>query len=476
MKFEFPVKFHRFTSAEFDRMKARHVAKHGYTMHIPGFSDIIKFNTKPPPTEQEIYDYKRKAWRTLGLERYREIQKHMAKKKESFMRMMDSPTPTWINNIGTSMTLMDDVNDSLGTLSLVCRTLARMLPKAAARAFMGPAGWCLLGADIMNLGMSVMRSPLAALGGKSDLSKASTTNPFCKEAKVMRARRMRSIKPTKGEIIEGLQTTNNVFGIGLSLGPIVGAVIEAFTGPFRRLQGSRVRVKWPIPKLSQLEFRAMEGVHASQQLLTGGQEMSDEDHTKCYLVTEMASQIIHPLFEEYHPLDHIEGMENIILTPPAVRDPSTRLLFDQEGIDPSSRVGFLHTRERQASVGELMDVGTDRNTETFDEYAQNTKHTILGQLGGQAANNSTENMLALWEGDDQVGIDLHPCLKACMQIMENRLVFHEDTSPQQLKCFSDLITYPPPHGVNPGFRTIHDSICPACNIRLVPRPAYEASP
>lgn len=471
MKYEFPVKYHRFTTEEFNAKRAAYVAKYGYTMTIPGFSDIIKFNIKPPPTEAEVYDYKYNSGRGIGYERYYEIKKLMAKKREAYLRMMGSPTPDWINKIGTTMTFMDDVNDSLGTLSLVCRVLARLAPKAVARFFMGPAGWAMLAADIVNLGMVVMRSPIAALAGKPDLSSAATTNPFCKEAKVARARRMRRIKPTKGEIIEGLQTTNGIFGIGLSLGPIVGAFIEAFTGPFRVLQGKKVRVNWPIPKLSQLEFRAMEGVYASQQLLTGGQELSDEDHTKCYMVTEMATHIMYPLFQEYHPLDHIEGIENIICMPPAPRDPLTKLLFVEEGIDPARRRGFLHTRLRAAAIGELIDVGVDRNTATFQEYAQNTKHTIMGQLGGQAANNTTENMLALWEGEDQVGIDLHPNIKACMQIMENKVVFHEDTTRAQLECFSDMILYPPPRGVNPGFRTIQESICPRCGITLVPRPS-----
>ncbi|GAH19337.1 unnamed protein product, partial [marine sediment metagenome] len=178
MKYEFPVSAHRFTTEEFNAKRAAYVAKFGYTMHIPGFSDIVKFDIHPPPTEAEVELYQKKDIKTLGPKRYEYIKKLMAKKRESFLRMMASPTPDWVNNIGTTMTFLDDVNDSLGTLSLVCRCLARLVPKAAARFFMGPAGWAMAAADIVNLGMTIMRSPIAALGGKSDLSSAATTNPF----------------------------------------------------------------------------------------------------------------------------------------------------------------------------------------------------------------------------------------------------------------------------------------------------------
>jgi len=470
MKYEFPVKLHRFTTEEFERKKARYVAKYGYTMHIPGFSDIVKFDIKPPPTEYEIYHYKKGHKFTLGYERYMEIQKHMAKKRESYLRMMSSPTPSWVNNIGTAMTLLDDINDSCGTLSLVCRVMARMVPKVAARFFMGPAGWLLTAADITNFAMTIMRAPIGTRTAKATLTNVGKANPFCKEAKVNRARRMRSIKPTKGEIIEGLQTTNNVFGIGLSLGPIVGAMIEAVAGPYRVLTGKKVRVKWPVPPLWAQEAAACAGVFAAQQLLTGGQEMSDEEHTKCYMVTEMASQIINPLFNEYHPIDNIEGMENIILTPPGPKDPSTRLLFEQEGIDPLTRLGFLCTQERDASVGELMDVGADRNNHTFREYAQNTKHTIMGQLGAQAVTSTSENMLSLWEGEDQVGLDIHPCIKAVTKIVENGFTVPEDITKRQMGFFTEMVLYPPPRGLEPDFRTIQNSICPRCGIKLLRRP------
>lgn len=469
MKFEFPVKFHRFTTEEFDRKKAEYVAKYGYTMNIPGFRDIVKIGIDKPPTAEELVYYKAKDMTELSPIRFEEIRKHMAKKRESFLRMMGSPTPTWIQNIGTSMTFLDNVNDAAGTLSVVCRTAAHLLPKTLAKAFMGPAGWALLAADIANLGMTVMHAPITAIFGKGELSKASTTNPFCKEAKVTRAARLKRLKPSKGEIIEALQTTEQVFGIGLSLGPIVGAMIEAFTGPYRVLTGKKVQVKWPIPDFGLLGKYAINGLLGSEVLNTGGQELSDEDHTKTYLVANMATQVLYPLFQEYHPIDQIEGIENIELTAPKPMDPSTRLIFEEEGLDPLKHIGFPHADREQVSASELMDIGFEFNRDSFLEYSQNTKHTHHGWIGAQCVNDFAQNSLALLEGDDQVELDFHPVEKACFKILDPGWTFPLDTTYEQLECFAKGVMSFADRGIEPSFRDLRRLMPSMCGFRFLRR-------
>jgi hypothetical protein len=467
-KYDWPVKLHRFTTEEFDRKRAEYVAKYGYTMHIPGFTDIIKFDLGKPPTDLEVKQYKAKDITALGQSRYNDIQKLMAKKRESFLRMMASPTPTWINNIGTTMTFMDDVNDAAGTLSMVCRIGAHLLPKALGKFLMGPAGWALTAADIAQVANTLMQSPLTTLTRKSDLSKASATNPFCKEARVSRSRRLKRIKPTKGEIIEALQVTKNVFGVGLCLGPLVGAFVEAFTGPFRVLSGKTVRVKWPIPDLTNTEITAMKGVYGAYMLNTGGQELSPEDHMKTYAVANMATQILYPLFEQYHPLDQIDGIQHILPTPPSVTDPLTKLLFEEEGIDHTQRVGFLHANHNPTSVSDLMDIGFELNPASFDEFATLNKHTYTGLIGSQSVNDFAQNSLALLEGEDVVELDYHPVEKACFKIMDNAWRFHDQTTTEQLECFALKVQEWDDQGYDFAWRDLKPRLVEQCGITFAP--------
>jgi len=472
MKYEFPVKMHRFTTEEFNRKKAEYVAKYGYTMNIPGFSDVISIGIDRPPSELELAQYKAKDVDALGDHRFNDIKLHMAKKKESFLRMMGSPTPTWINNIGTTMTFLDNINDTAGTLSVVCRTAARLLPRTVAKAFMGPAGWALLIADIANLVMTVMRAPVALVSAKNDLADASSTNPFCKEAKVKRSQRLKRIKPTKGEIIEALQTTNESFGIGLSLGPIVGAAIEAFTGPYRVLTGKKVTVKWPFTPPTPLERAAIDAMIAAQPLCIPGQELSEEDHTKVYLTANMATQVLYPYFNESHPMDQIDGIENIEITAPRPTSPSTKAILEEAGLDPNRNIGWPYADREHTSVSELLDIGHDLNTAGFLKYAARTKHSHLGLLGGQCVNDFVQNSLALLEGEDQVELDFHPVEKAGYKLLENGYMFQEGTTSNQLQCFAEHVMRYDARDIEIPFELIRAEACPACGIRLVDRPRY----
>lgn len=467
-KFEFPVKLHRFSNEEFTTKKAEYNAKYGYTMHIPGFRDIVKFDTTPPPTEIELEQYKAKDVAALSQLRYNQIQKLMQAKKESFLRMMDSPNPTWLSNIGTSMTFLDDINDACGTLAVLARIGAHMLPKAVGRLLLGPAGWALLAADIAQIGMTVMRSPLTRVMRKSSLAKATATNPFCKEARVSRASRLKRVKLTKGEIIEGLQTTNQVFGIGLSLGPIVGAFLEAFTGPVRVLMGEHVRLRLPTSPMFEIERKAIKTLEACHQLNTGGQELSDEDHIKSYIVANMATQILWPLFQEYHPLDNIEGIENIVRTPPQVRDPGTKYILGEAGIDWRTRDGFLHAGSAETSVGELMDIGFDLNTKSFLEVAERTKHHYKGWIGAQSVNDFAQNSLALLEGDDQVELDYHPVEKAMFMIMDNDHELWTGTKDFQLVQFADEIMALDSRGITLPFKELVTHLYDLYRLHIIP--------
>jgi len=469
-KFEFPVKLHRFTNEEFTKKKAEYNAKYGYTMHIPGLSDIIKINNITPPSETELAQYKAKDVGSLGQMRYDAIKELNRQKKESFVRMMDSPNPTWLSNIGTAMTFLDDVNDACGTLSVLARIGAHLLPKAAGKVLLGPAGWVLLAADIAQIGMTIMRAPLTRVMRKSSLAKATSTNPFCKEARVARANRLKRLRPSKGEVIEALQVTNNVFGVGLSLGPIVGAVEEAFTGPFRVLQGKKVNVKWPVPTLSDYEKKAVEALEATNQINTISDELADDDHVKSYLVANMASQVLYPIFQEYHPLDNIDGIENIIRTPREARDPLTRYVLEEEGIDWHNATGFLHAESNETSVGELMDIGFDLNTPSFLKVAENTKHSYMGLIGGQSVTDYAQNSLALLEGEDQVELDFHPVEKAMMTILDAGWIFWSQTTEEQLDCFTQKIMHLDSLGVSLPFKDLKPLIHSECGIYFLERP------
>jgi len=436
-------------------------------MYIPGFSDIFKIGLDYQPTEEEVELYRKKDITALGFDKYDQIARTMKRKKTAFLRMMSSPNPRWLDNIGSTMTFLDDINDAAGTLSVVARTAARLLPKTVGKLLMGPAGWALTIADVVNVAMTIARSPLDRLSRKSYLAKGYDMNPFSKEAKVNRSIRLKKLKPSKGEWIELLQTTNSMFGVGLSLGPLVGAFLESFTGPYRVLTGKKVTVKWPIPDFSYFERVAMTSITVADALSFGDDELSEEDHTKLYLVAEMSTQVLYPIFEQYHPLDNIDGLENIIPAPRRVTDPLTKLLFAEEKIDPDKFVGFPGAEDTDGSVNSLMDIGVERGKTGLFNYAWRNRNTDMGVLGMQAANNFAENSLALWEGSDQVQTGPNAVLIACLKIIEAGWYFESGTAYYKVKMFINHVNDLARDDIYPNFEYLRDNVVPYCYIRLL---------
>lgn len=438
-KYNFPVKLWRFTTEEFDEQKAKYIAKYGYSVNIPGFSDIIHLGLDQPPTEKELSQYSSRAPGELSVQRWEAIKRIKLKKKQSFQRMMASPSPTWLSNIGSAMTFLDDVNDTLGTISMIARITAKMLPKALGKILTGPAGWALLAADIANIGMTLSRLPVRAISIKTKMHEGLDMNPFSKKAKLRRAAKMRKVRPTKGELIEALQTTDNIFGVGLCLGPIVGLIQDIGAGIYRTLKGKRVSVTAPWAGLATHEQIGMNVFKAVQQLWTGGQELSDEDHARCILAGNMATQIAWPITQQWHPVDNISNINNIELPAPSPTDPTTLELFAEEGIDPRTRTGWLSTNRRYATPMDLWDSSEAKIDASFHEYCERNKHLYEGYMAAETGVDTIQNMYALMEGEDQVELDYSHTEKALHKMFDNGWRFHEDNTPEKIEAFARAI-------------------------------------
>lgn len=466
MAYEFPVKMHRFTSEEFTQRKAAYVAKYGYTVNIPGFRDIIKLGLDQPPSEQELSQYSSKDPGELSVRRWEEIKQYKAKKKESFMRMMASPSPNWVNNVGTAMTFLDDVNDSLGTLSMVARLTAHMLPKALGKILMGPAGWALTAAEIANVGMTLSRLPMRAVKLKPQLHKGLGLNPFSKKARVARAVKLRTLRPSKGEIIEALQTTDNIFGVGLCLGPIMGLLTDVASGMYRVATGKRVDVSapgWGLAAHEQLALNVFKGV---QQLWTGGPELTQEDKTKTILAANMATQVAYPILQDWHPVDMIDGLENIELQAPWPTDPTTLETLLEAGISQRQAIGMLSWDTEYASTLDLWDSAEPMINESFHNYCDENKHNLQGYMTAETAVDTIQNNYALMEGEGQVELDYAHTEKAIHKMFDAGYRFHKNTTVKELQCFAANCERWGEQGLDFTWRELHPRLWRACEIEF----------
>jgi hypothetical protein len=449
-------------------MKEKYVAKYGYTINIPGVSDIIKISGIREPTKRENRLYRNGNIAELGEGRYYALKRLKAQKKASFLRMLSSPTPEVVQNIGTIMTFFDDLNDSLGTLGVVGRTILHFLPRAMQTLLTGPLSALFWTADIINIVQQLSLTPLQMKMVKKNIERLSHENPLSKKSKANVAKRMMKLAPSKGEVIEALQVSNSVFGVGISLGPILGAIEESIFGPMRVLQGHKVKTNWPKLWTSQLEEHAFKTLSEAPTLMMMNPILSDLEYFKCLVMVDRSIQVLHPLFEENNPLDLIDSIDDVYMQAPTPTNPMTLDVFEEMHVYPDEFKGFPFAHGSFSSLAEMPDIYEVRLYNRMLAFFYRNRNSYLGYLGSQLVTQIAENSIALIEGDDQVRTDIDPVWKLCNTILANNHTFPHNMSESKQECikffcqthYQDFDSWP--------FRYINKYLSDFCGIDLVP--------
>ena len=184
------------------------------------------------------------------LEMWREYREVGRRLKQLAMDILKSPTPALVKNFGVIMTALDDVQDFATTVGVVSRLLGRVF-----KPF-----------DLLAIGSFTVGEFLNRLNILNRLT-GGEISKLCRMLREMRNsshksriksdvdKRMKRLFPSKGEALEILQTTDQLFGVGISLGPIVGLVQDLFFGAFK---GSPIRFKeWRISEREMQGLRTI---------------------------------------------------------------------------------------------------------------------------------------------------------------------------------------------------------------------------
>jgi hypothetical protein len=215
----------KFTTEDFEKRRTAYQAKYGNTVNIPGFSDVIHIIPKAGISAEERAAHLWATKRGLPSPLTSAQIESLAYKKFRFLKALSSPTPTWMKNAGAVMTVLDNVEDALVTVTVLGRVAAKIAPRLLGRLVPG-LGWVLMGSDILNALNFISWASFAAKGGKRKIEGLAEKNPFHAKAAANRAFKLKRAVPTVGEILEILQTTDQLFGVGLCLGGLMGIVTD----------------------------------------------------------------------------------------------------------------------------------------------------------------------------------------------------------------------------------------------------------
>lgn len=172
-------------------------------IHVPGWEDFIHLYPEGWLPEQE----------------------QTKRRRERAIRISQSPTPESVRAIGSIMTWVDDVQDALVTASVLARLVAYFYKPALPVA----AGLQSAAAALNIFGLSSQVGAIT-LTGKFRGQALVRSLIGAQSARARSALRISRVLPTIGEGIQIAQTTDQLFGFGLSLGPLIGFIQDLVFG------------------------------------------------------------------------------------------------------------------------------------------------------------------------------------------------------------------------------------------------------
>lgn len=444
----------KYTKEEFRKLKAKYVAKHGYTITFPGLYDIIKLPIEVPMTEQEVKDWKARRYDKFSENRLYEIRKMKKKRKDKFMSMLASPAPEVINNVGSFMLAIDDAQDCLFTIGGLGIAAARFSPPSVAAVLALPTGAILTAASALDVIQSIGKKGLPGIESKRAWQKKTGIDPWSKKGRIAYAKHLIKTFPKKAFLIQALQTTDSVFGVGLSLGAIVGLFIDVVSGPVRRIYGDKVTVTLPIPTYDEFCKAAQYYGRTTAAYFYPGVQTSDEEVLTMMMAHWLSQVALYSDTKDKPGWENFNNLDDLELQMPLPTNPLTLEVMAEEGIKPEDVCNWPHSGKRWAAATEIAEEYEKPCQDYFEEYMGMHDKDWIGYIFKTLACDATFYTMAIAEGEDQVRYDYTATSKACSILLENRMYPDPEQAKDKVRLLADILETWEAMDIEPTLREI----------------------
>lgn len=421
----------RMPTEEFLRMKRDYIAKYGYQITIPGFEDIIHLPIYEPLSLAEEKIWKAKDYELLSPARYEEIKYMKQRRKERFLAMLASPAPEIFNARAAIMTSLDDAEDAMSTIAAIGKISIPYLPRTIGKLLTGPLGWIMGTAELLNLAETLIAPEMVPLRRKRVTDSVTELNPFSKKARAKYAQKLRKGRLTAGDIIEGLQTTDNIFGVGLCLGPIMALPVDIIAGNVRMVTGEPVTVKYPWPDMGHWERVAKKALSGLANVLSFQTFLDATEKLSVLSSANIAAQIENTFSSVWNALDATEDIHLIEVKAPAPTNILTLEVIEELGDLPENGVRHPQTGEKWSTYNEIFDAGYEPATQNFQDFCYENKSNWHGFIEAANAVESSLHMIECFEGHGSVDIDYTAACKTMHALHYLNYEFPPDLQPDQ---------------------------------------------
>ncbi|MBA7607359.1 hypothetical protein ES703_14518 [subsurface metagenome] len=426
----------KWTKEEFVKYKAAYVAKHGYTITIPGFEDIIHLPIEKPITAEEAKLWKARKYDVFSPERLEELKYIKKRRKEKFLAMLASPIPRILNNRAALMTSIDDTQDALSVLCATGLIAVKTAPRQVAGVISGPVGWLMAGTEAVNFAQMTMSPERWGIKQKRTTDELTDLNPATKKGRAKLLKKAKNAKLHAGYAVEALQVTDSVFGVGISLGQLMNLPIEIIAGNVRNIMDwGSVKVKYPVPDLPHWA-RIAGKLHNAMGVHWAAHQYTDlEEQTTHLVAANLAAQVTRS-FIDWNPLDQVIDIDKAEIRVPQPTNILTIEAMEEEDPDWRETVLWPGTGKEWSNLNDLYDGSVDVMTDNFKRFCDTNRHNFHGFIAGINATESTLQNIESVDDNHVIHYDYTAWCKTLHSLQYNGYSFPLDVTPAQSACFT----------------------------------------
>lgn len=408
------------------------------SINIPGWDDVFKIGPRYDPTPQERDEY------YLARREHRDPQisdQARAALDQSIAvreRIRTSAQPEWQRGWGSILTALDNVQDFASTVSTFGRLALWAAPRVGAR-FVPGLGWVLAASDLINLlslvGMLatpayglLCAGPFAALaaglptmlfkrGLKSEVWNAARRNPFGRAARAANRTKILTRLPGFGAFLEVAQTTQQLFGYGLSFGGVVGVLNEAAAAAEIAARGGQVTVnpgvfgqlyqflaRDPLRVLSTPDLVVQHQaarVMSTAPLVQQYQDLfTTEEHLATLVTTFAAATVTRDLLRRFDWQDAFELALRDAVPPPVALSATTAAGLLADGIAlPHPPAWPIPGAPQAPTAGDVLTLLAPRVAAATGDFIRRRRDTAESVFAGTLVGMTTDALWTTLTGD-----------------------------------------------------------------------------
>ncbi len=198
-----------------------------YALEVPGLEDVIHIIPRAKVTKEEMAARNRALKQGLPSPLTAAQEQTIKWKRDTFLRIMKSPTPPDVREAGYWVNQIENVGDMMTAAYWGGKGIFYLLQKLKLTK-RSPAskyvGWAMVAKDITDVVNMFKIARTARADKKGAALKGSNLNPFSKESKLSRGIKLKTKMPGFPDWVEIAQVTDQFFGVGISFGAVVGFV------------------------------------------------------------------------------------------------------------------------------------------------------------------------------------------------------------------------------------------------------------